>query len=411
MREWKWNVVIQPENIIDYKEINNKVWLNNIEVSQRPILTISSWCHNRIRALHKKYPSTEWLAWCKIKNLWNGNFVMTDMIHPWQKISWTDVSITDEWMDRLVDYLIEQGEDLSEWNCVLHSHHSMGCFWSPTDDNARQSLNDWRSLAWAVVSSYKWEEIDYKGCINFYKPYPIEIDCDIQYETEDLYWQAQEWGDYLVNREKEIYNELVLTDEKLKELQTKYNYDRLLDYLGIDITKELEENAIQVAMKIPSKDYEERLKEIKEIAKEKTQEEIGGPIDNELTQRMEWNEYLDEQLEKAKEQKYSTLNTNTLGNFGKVSDRDLSNSWQDYEFNTKRRRNIPDYVYNIDNFPTKDALINTMWFNPHFEFKPDANWDWQVMNYSYYEPFWESVADVVEDLYEYEEDYLPRFDY
>ena len=88
MREWTEKLApITQEEIkpIDYKEINQKIWLNNIDVHQAPVLTISAWCHNHIKALHKKYPWTEWTAICRIVNHWDWQFEMVDMIHPWRR--------------------------------------------------------------------------------------------------------------------------------------------------------------------------------------------------------------------------------------------------------------------------------------------------------------------------------------
>lgn len=55
-------------------------------------------------------------------------------------------------------------------------------FWSETDDNARKELNDGRTAAFAIVTAYKGAEISYKGCLNFYRPFPLEIDADIDTE-------------------------------------------------------------------------------------------------------------------------------------------------------------------------------------------------------------------------------------
>ena len=74
---------------------------------------------------------------------------------------------------------MEQEENLEDWNCILHSHHHMGCFWSWTDDSARLGLNDGREFSISIVTAYSGEDVNYKGCINFYTPYNIEIDLDI----------------------------------------------------------------------------------------------------------------------------------------------------------------------------------------------------------------------------------------
>lgn len=416
MREWtaKLEPITQADiKPIDYKEINEKIWLNNIDVHQAPVLTISSWCHNHIRVLHKKYPNTEWTAICKIVNKWEWQFEMVDMIHPEQKTTSWEVETTDDWMKWAIDHLLERGEDIWEWNCVLHSHHSMGCFWSQTDDNARLSMNDWRMLMWAVVTAYKWEEIDYKGCLNFYKPYPIEIDCDIEYYTEDLYWQREEWGEFVKNRTQEIYNEMVLTDEKLKSYKCEYDYNNLLRYLGIDITDELKKNAEVVQMKMPCPEYEERLKEIMEEAKEKVQEETGAPIDSEL---VDWSNWSDNLLNQLEENKKKSEVKPVSGWNGKVYDYgyDYSNSWGDYERNTTAtKKNNRDFYENPDekycefsslNYPTKWSLINAYWLNEQFEFRLNDDKEWEVFNTHY--KIWCYVWDELEDLYLYPEDYL-----
>ena len=417
MREWteKLKPITQEEiKPIDYKEINQKIWLNNIDVHQAPVLTISAWCHNHIRALHKKYPWTEWTAICRIVNHWDWQFEMVDMIHPWQKTTSWEVETTDEWMEWAIDHLLERGEDLWEWNCILHSHHSMGCFWSQTDDNARLSMNDWRMLMWAVVTAYKWEEIDYKGCLNFYKPYPIEIDCDIEYYTEDLYWQREQWGEFMENRTKEIYNEMVLTDQTLKEYKCEYDYDNLLKYLGIDITDELKKNAEVVQMKMPCEGYENRLKEIMEEAKEKVQEEIWAPVDNELVDWSNWSDNLLEQLETNKKAAEAVKPVSHYN--GSLYDYDYCNSWGDYEYNrttTPLKKSNRDFYESPEekycefsslNYPTKWSLINAYWLNEQFEFRLNDDKEWEVFNTHY--KIWCYVWDELEDLYTYPEDYL-----
>lgn len=413
----KNNVVY--DKVIDRKEMNEKLGTNNVNVENRPLLTINNWCHNHIKALHKKYPNTERLAWCKIENQWNGHFIMVDMVHPEQVGVGTEVETTDDWMKWLNEYLMENWEedDMHKWNCVLHSHHHMGCFWSPTDDKARLWLNDWRTLAWAVVTAYQGEEIDYKGCVNFYKPYNIEIDCDIEYEVDDLYWQAIEYWEFVKNRTAEIYNEAVKTDTKLNELQCEYDYTNVINYLWIDITQQLVDNARQVAIAMPTcKEFTDRLQEIMKEAKEKVQEELGAPIDNELTQRMERNDYLNNQLEKARVEKtYSFNNYNKTTCFNTVSNL-KSTIWFDLNVDIdwapsfpRNRNSDYDWRFTEFNYKTKEELINDMWFNPEFNFRLH-DWYREVMNYSYFEqPYWEYVWDVLSELFDYEEDYLPRY--
>jgi hypothetical protein len=109
----------------------------------------------------------------------------------------------------------------------------MGCFWSPTDDNARLSLNDGRQLAWAVVTAYKDDEINYKGCINFYKPYNIEIDVNVMnVEKETI---REKYSEYLMKvdeSEKKFYDYLLETNkEYIDSITNKPTYSNLLEYL------------------------------------------------------------------------------------------------------------------------------------------------------------------------------------
>lgn len=365
MREGNWEIKVQAENVIDYKEINNKVWLNNIKVSREPKLTINAWCHNHIKALHKKYPSTEWTAICRIVNKWNWEFEMVDMIHPQQKTTSWEVETTDEWMEWAVKYLIDRWEDLWEWNCILHSHHHMGCFRSGTDDKARLWMNDWRMLMWAVVTAYSWDNIDYKWCLNFYKPYPIEIDCQIEYDTVDLYEQKTRYWNDLDNRIREEYNNAILTDEKLKDYKCEYDYDNVLLYLWIDITDELKKNAEVIQTKMPCKWYEDRLKEIMEDVKEKVQKEM--TLDESLIEWSEWSEWLVEQLEKAKViNTYTTTYPSTYHSYPEYNP-----VWNFYNYDYWKEY-LADYWdkyeeeycwFNKDEYPTKEYLCGTLWID------------------------------------------------
>lgn len=97
----------------------------------------------------------------------------------------------------------------------------MSCFWSGTDDNARKSLNDGRFMAFAVVTAYSHKgddiEVDYKGCVNFYKPYNIEIDCDMYYEDGYLDDDYNKYIDEYLKTRDEIF------EEKVKAKQDEMN--------------------------------------------------------------------------------------------------------------------------------------------------------------------------------------------
>lgn len=297
------------------KKMNELVGLNNISVSKNITLLINSWCAEHIKTLHKEYPNTEWLAYCKVEPLEKGVFIMTDMVFPWQKTTSGDVETTKEWMEWLNKELISRGEKATDWNCVLHSHHHMGCFWSGTDDNARLSLNDGRQLAWAVVSAYKGEEISYKGCINFYKPYNIEIDVEVKNADEENI--IEKYGEYLekvAESEASFYEYLQeLNKDYIESITNRPAYSNLLEYLGVDITDELNKNYNELREKIWNPELIEYLKQLEDKAHELAVAEVNTW--NVYTDMLveygafcEWSDNLLTQLEQNKE-KASTLSS------------------------------------------------------------------------------------------------------
>lgn len=164
-------------------EFMKEVGLNNQQKFGNIKITMSWRVHEYIKQLHKIYPRTEWLGLCKVVKVDDASFEVVDMIHPHQKISGADVNVTDEGMDWALEHLQEYDPDeIHLWNCILHSHHTMGVFWSGTDDNARKDLNDGRTAAFAIVTAYKGDDITYKGCLNFYRPFPLELDAEMYIE-------------------------------------------------------------------------------------------------------------------------------------------------------------------------------------------------------------------------------------
>jgi hypothetical protein len=163
-------------------------------------------------------------------------------------------------------------------------------------------------------------------------------------------------------------------------------------------------------MKMPCEWYENRLKEIMEEAKEKVQEEVWAPVDNELVDWSNWSDNLLEQLDENK--KKSEVVKTTKYNY------DYTNSWDDYEYN-RFYNTKPTKVSNRDfydnpeekycefssiNYPTKWSLINAYGLNEQFEFRLNAEKEREVYNTHY--KIWCYVWDELEDLYTYPEDYL-----
>ena len=420
----------------DFKEMNSKIWLNNIKVSKPPKLIISSWCHSHIRELHRASPDEEWLAICKVEPLWEGVFKMVDMIHPEQKTMSWEVEATDKWMDWATDFLIEKWEDLWKWNLVLHSHHSMGCFWSQTDNNARLWLNDGRTLAWAVVTAYKGNPdnwyIDYKGCVNFYKPYNIEIDCEIEHE-EDISLISQEYENMEEKRKdkvdtlkKELFDKAIEENtDKINELRDKPNYDSIISYLWIDILEELNENYNdKVSLKLPNPQVVELMKELEtkceELAEEETPQEEEQEMPQEIAEWKAWSDLLCDQLEKAKVKStykggtlsyptsYYNYDYNFYDDYGnndskeriKSYTKSLFDNWEDTKGEQQEDIQL-DYWYTKENYPTEADLRNNFsWIDQtSIKFTLSADDVWLV--WLPWTKCWDYVDDCVEDLYDY----------
>lgn len=356
-------------------EMNSLIGLNNISIKEKITLLINDWCAEHIKTLHKEYPNTEWLAVCKVEPQWNGIFLMTDMVFPWQKgIGW-EVETTKQWMEWLTRELADRWERQKEWNCILHSHHHMGVFWSWTDDNARLGMNDWRQVEWAVVTAYNGDEIDYKGCVNFYKPYNIEIDVDVR----NVEWESivEKYDNYLqkVKESEGKFYDYLLDENKeyIDSITDKPSYSRVLDYLWIDITEELNTNYEWIKDKIGNPELVEYMKQLGQKAYELAVSEVntGGVYTDMLCEYGEfcnWSDNLLTQLENHREKEYSIINNTSPSLFSQTSyplNRDFDDEYEeygDYYFTS------PDYdelyvrhAFNIDSSIPMKLWKNNEW--------------------------------------------------
>lgn len=361
-----------------HKEMNELVGLNNISINENITLLINDWCKEQIKTLHKEYPNTEWLAYCKVEPQWNGIFKMVDMVHPWQKATGWDVETTKEWMEWLTRELINRNERLTEWNCVLHSHHHMGCFWSGTDDNARLGLNDWRKLAWAVVTAYDKDwNIDYKGCLNFYKPYNIEIDVNVMDENETtVIDRFNEYKEMVLKKKADYYDSLLEANKEfIDNLTDKPDYSMIMNYLWIDISKELIENYGAIREKVWNPELLEYLKQLEDQALGLAENEInvGWKYNDMLVEYgafCNWSDNLLTQLEENKKQKTYTSKiesiSSTPGLFSSTampSNRDFEDEYySDYYFN----------CYEYDEYYTRQCL----WIKEDIPMRTWPSWEW-----------------------------------
>lgn len=322
-------------------EMNKLIGLNNISIKENITLLINDWCAQHIRTLHKEYPHTEWLAVCKIEPQGKWVFLMTDMVFPWQKGVGSEVETTEKWMERLNKELINRNESWKLWNCILHSHHSMWVFWSGTDDNARLGMNDWRQVEWAVVTAYDKDEISYKGCVNFYKPYNIEIDVDIK----EVEWISitQKYAGYItkIKESSGIFYDALLkeNEEYINSITETPSYSNMLDYLWIDITEELAENYNEVKDKIWNPELIDYLKQLDNEANELAKNEVNnnGEYTDILTEYgafCEWSDNLLTQLEENRKEKSTVVQGPLVSQTDFPENRYLEDDyeWYDYEF-------------------------------------------------------------------------------
>ena len=373
------------------EEMNKLIGLNNISIKGNITLLINDWCAQHIRTLHKAYPHTEWLAVCKIEPQWNWVFLMTDMVFPWQKGVGGEVETTEQGMEWLNKELISRNENWKLWNCILHSHHSMWVFWSSTDDNARLGMNDWRWMERAVVTAYEWDNISYKWCLNFYKPYNIEVDVEVK--NEDKVNIIKQYEDYLVKvdeSEKNFYDFLLEQNkEYIDSITNKPSYSTILDYLWIDITEELNENYEWIKDKIWNPELVAYLKQLEDKARELAINEvnIGWVYTDMLVEYSafcEWSDNLLTQLEENRKTKTTTYQWSLISSTAYPVNRYFDDDEKDiYEFVASKYSE--SYVRNI--FRIDDTIPMKMW----------DEWEWLV--YSYYYGEYVYVEEWADDYY------------
>ena len=397
-----------PDKENPYKEMNDKVGLNNVSINKELRLTISKACHNHIKSLHTEYPNTEWLAICKTQKVGDWHFMVVDMIHPWQKWVGAEVETTDEGMNWAIDYLKEHNENLADWNLIMHSHHTMGCFWSQTDNNARKGLNDWRQLAWAVVTAYKKRDktmdIDYKGCVNFYKPYNIEIDCDVDYEEDWWFEKVRKHNKEHKQREEKVKSRAMeIYSNILANEWVGVDFSSINNYLWLDISSELTQNYYMVSRLLPNadKDFYEWV-EKKAVAQ--ALEEI--PWEDIPSELLQWNErdnMLLKQLEEARKQKV------VVRDFTDAYDsKILPGGWKkkEEEETPPPLKEIGDNVdfFNEDNFPEERMLRHSYYIPMWIELYVEADWNWWTYNWRTEEsiPFGDYIAQQEQEEDEYQ---------
>ena len=244
------------------EQMNKDIGLNNIQLDANPTLVISKAMDIYIRHLHKTYPSKEWLGICKVVQDPDTKFFhLVDMIHPEQTAHGTECEATDEGMEKLTEWIQENDPDsLDQWPLTLHSHHGMWVFWSSVDDTARLKQNDGRPYSMAVVTAYDKTDptkIQYKGCINFFKPYNVEFDFNI------IVWDDDE----IDNAQQEYQAQKDFAYERAKEdvalaYDEEQDFSLIVGMLGDNVLEALKWNYNQIKNKMFKGDIDERYIEL-----------------------------------------------------------------------------------------------------------------------------------------------------
>lgn len=146
--------------------------------------------------------------------------------------------------------------------------------------------------------------VDYKGCVNFYKPYNIEFDCVVDYEDDrafekvrKAYKKHKEREEKVKNRGLEIYSEIIQNE------WVDADFSSIQDYLWIDVSEELTRNYYKVSRLLPSanKEFFEGIE--KRAIAQALQENPWEEIPTELLQWDTWDDELLKQLEEARKPK------------------------------------------------------------------------------------------------------------
>lgn len=218
-------------------------------------VVISWYVHELIKKLHAQYPNKEWSGIARIQKR-NGFHEVTDIRFPKQSNHWAETEMKDGGLESLLeDIFNEHPEQLGERKCWLHSHHSMGCFRSGTDEAAKRSFNDWmQDYRRSIVTAYKGNQISYKCALNVFKPVNIEFDVPVVKQEFDLdsYLQST-MKDYTVYKkayqqlEAERDKELALANQPYQP--TDHEVNVLIDIFNVENTSENRESCADILIK------------------------------------------------------------------------------------------------------------------------------------------------------------------
>lgn len=271
----------------------------------------------------------------------------------------------------------------------------MGCFWSDTDDKARLGMNDGRQVEWAVVTAYdKDNNINYKGCVNFYKPYNIEIDVNVM----DCPWDTivEKYNDYLtkIAESETAFYEYLLEENKeyIDSITETPSYSRVLEYLWVDITEDLVKNYGEINDKIGNPELIDYLKQLTDLSHKLALEEInsGSSYADMLVEYGEFCEWSDNLLSQLEENRKAKVSTPVQGSL-------ISST----AYPTNRYLEDDDYDYDIYEFTASryaESYIRHMFrVDSKTPMKMGDNWERLVFSYYLWDYIY--VEDWADEMY------------
>lgn len=105
---------------------------------------------------------------------------LIDLRVPEQTSSTGDTELSEDELEKFLLGLLDDGENPKDWNMWIHSHHSLGAFWSQTD---RDQMNSFNTGGPAHFFHLVLSTTGFQGAYSLYKPFSLFLD-DIKQEVE-----------------------------------------------------------------------------------------------------------------------------------------------------------------------------------------------------------------------------------
>lgn len=246
-------------------------------------VTVSWYVNALIAELHNNYPNTERSGIGRIEKR-DGYYEVTDIRFPKQDNSSGETEIKDGGLDDLLEDIFNNNpEQLHERKCWIHSHHTMWCFWSHTDQVAKNSFNDGNlNCRWSIVTAYtdSWN-ITYKCALNIFKPILAEFDVPVKKEAFDMQWYIKtmwiDYDTYMANydaietrRDEALYGIMLwhdATDEDINGLLDIFNVENNEDNVSVckDLLDKQIKKQIDKAIEIANDEFDKEQEELSEM--------------------------------------------------------------------------------------------------------------------------------------------------